>query len=216
MTASPKTPTPPSLLSRLDLPRTLIIVAVIALVGLIVFYGPEDVRTPAAMALIGIVALMKSIVRPAGGGAAAVILALVLAPTLTGCGASTLRVHAIAADTSGRVLDTTCEEIRTARTAETQAVPHTTREETQELVDAVRARWAPAVSSCNLLAAAHGAWVDVLVHAVAGGELDLTLALPLALRVATGWADLVPLATAVGIPLPPPPTELAQLTAGVR
>lgn len=209
------TPPPPSWLSRLDLPRTLLLVAIIAVAALIVFYGPEDVRGEAALAIIALVGLMRSIIRPAGG-AAVLVLVFALGPSLVGCGASALRVHAIAADTSGRVLDTTCSEVRTARRAEQEAVPQTTREETLERVTAVRERWAPLVSSCNVIAEAHGAWVDVLVHAVAGGELDLTLAIPLALRVATGWADLAPLATAVGIALPPPPAELAQLTGGLR
>lgn len=215
MTASTKTPPPPGLLSRLDLPRTLVAVVALVLVGLVVFYGPDDVRTPAAMALVGLVALMRSIIRPAGGAAAAVLACLLTVP-LVGCGATALRTHAIAADTSGRILDTTCSEIRTARRTEAEAVPLTTLEETRARVDEVRARWAPAVSSCNVVAEAHGAWADLILHAVAGGELDLAIALPLALRVAAGWADLVPIATALGIALPPPPAELAQLTAGVR
>jgi len=135
---------------------------------------------------------------------------------LSGCGASALRVHAIAADTSGALLDATCQEVRTTRGAEQLAVPHTTLEETQALVDNVRARWAPAVAACNVVAEAHGAWVDAIVHAVTVGELDLTIALPLALRVVTAWADLVPLASAVGLALPPPPAELVRLTGGAR
>lgn len=143
-------------------------------------------------------------------------LVLLFAFALVGCGASALRVHAIAADTSGALLDATCQEVRTTRGAEQLAVPHTTLEETQALVDDVRARWAPAVAACNVVAEAHGAWVDAIVHAVTVGELDLTIALPLALRVVTAWADLVPLASAVGLALPPPPAELVRLTGGAR
>lgn len=143
-------------------------------------------------------------------------LVLLFALALVGCGASALRVHAIAADASGALLDATCQEVRTARGAEQLAVPHTTLEETQALVDDVRSRWAPAVAACNVVAEAHGAWIDAIVHAVTVGELDLTIALPLAARLVTAWADLVPLASAVGLALPPPPAELVQLTGGAR
>lgn len=144
------------------------------------------------------------------------LLALLFACALVGCGASALRIHALAADTSGTVLDATCQEVRATRGAEQLAVPHTTLEETRARVDDVRARWAPAVAACNVVAEAHGAWVDVIVHAVTVGDLDLSIALPLALRVLTSWGDLVPVANAVGLALPPPPAELVQLTGGVR
>lgn len=146
----------------------------------------------------------------------ALLLAPLLAVVLVGCGASALRLHALAADTSGAVLGATCQEVRATRGAEQLAVPHTTFEETRARVDEVRARWAPAVAACNVVAEAHGAWVDVIVHAVTVGDLDLSVALPLALRVLTSWGDLVPLASAVGLALPPPPVELVQLTGGAR
>lgn len=132
---------------------------------------------------------------------------------LTGCGASALRVQALAADTTGRILDATCAEVETARSRDLDDLPPT-REEAHAHIDAAVERWAPAVSSCNVLSDAHGAWADVLVRAAAGGELDLGLALALALRISSAWPDLGALLARRGIVLPPLPTQLAVLGGG--
>lgn len=143
-----------------------------------------------------------------------------LAPTLaflglallTGCGASTLRVHASILDASGRVLDSACSEARTARNAEQSALPET-REGATTHVMAVRARWAPVIATCNLVAEAHGGWADLVVHAAAGGAFDILSALSFAARLARAWPALASLTAAVGIPLPAPPDELLRLGA---
>ena len=132
---------------------------------------------------------------------------------LTGCGASALRVQALAADTTGRILDATCQEAHAARTHELEELPPT-REEAHAAIDATIERWAPVVASCNALAEAHGAWADVIVRGAAGGELDLGLAVALALRIATAWPDLTALLARVHVALPPLPAELGSVALG--
>lgn len=132
---------------------------------------------------------------------------------LSGCGASALRVQAAAADTTGRILDATCQEAHAARTHELEELPPT-REEAHAAIDATVERWAPVVASCNTLAEAHGAWADVIVRGAAGGELDLGLAVALALRIATAWPDLTALLARVHVALPPLPAELGALALG--
>ena len=141
---------------------------------------------------------------------AAVVAGLAI---ISGCGASALRVQAAAADTTGRILDATCQEAHAARTHELEELPPT-REEAHAAIDATIERWAPVVASCNALAEAHGAWADVIVRGAAGGELDLGLAVALALRIATAWPDLTALLARVHVALPPLPAELGAVALG--
>lgn len=131
---------------------------------------------------------------------------------LTGCGASGLRLHAAAADVTGRILDVTCGEVEAARTHELLELPPT-REEAHAAIDATIEQWAPMVASCNAIAEAHGAWADVIVRGVSA-TFDVNLALALALRIGTAWPDLTALLARVHVALPPLPAELGALALG--
>lgn len=145
---------------------------------------------------------------------AVLVLLVVGAASLTGCGASALRVHASVATTVGAALDVGCEQLAADRTAASDAcAAEPTADADAACVAAVRARYAPAVRGCQLAADAHDAWCEGLVEAAAGDDFDLADGLPWVTRALALGVDVVALLAAVGIEVTLPP-ELAALAGG--
>lgn len=156
-------------------------------------------RFPEALALV-----VLSVVLTVGGTATLV----------HGCGASPLRVQAVAADIAGSTVDAACQEMAAHRTDElASAIEH------PELGDAtvatIRAHYAPAVAACNLMADAHDAWTDELQRALAAKqdgqpyELDVSLAA----RVVATWPDVQAALESVDVHVPDPAKDLLAIVA---
>lgn len=216
-------------LRRLDWPQAALVLGLATLATLLVLYGPDEVRVPASGILVTLAGVMRGVLRPpdapppssGSGGLAGAVLALVVSSQLltSGCGASALRTQATAALVAGPILDDACRAVRTQRAREqTAAVDAASYSEDARLaVDGVRLRWEPAVDACELVADAHGAWVDALALASAGAQLDLSAGLGLAGRLVVAWSDLARILAAYDIPLPEPPAQLVVLVpAGDR
>jgi hypothetical protein len=132
-----------------------------------------------------------------------------------GCGGNTLRAQATALQITGVLADTACEEVRLAREHEQdEAVTHSpTRDTAQAAVDAVRARYEPALLACTLTATAHDTWFEAVSLAVAGAPLTAADGFRLAGNVLALWPRLAEALRAVGVTLPALPQEL-QLVGG--
>lgn len=141
-----------------------------------------------------------------------------LALSLGGCSPSALQVHATVASVTGEVFDTACHEVELARSREQHAVADGPLEYTEAKaeVDALRARWAPAIHSCQLAADGHAAWVSALALAAAGAPLTLASGITLANHILTLWDDLAATLAPHGVEMPAVPLELRALTGGVQ
>lgn len=171
---------------------------------------PETLAWVLCYALLAGLALSRALAH-----LGAVLLVVVAAAGLTGCGASALRVHASVATTVGAALDVGCEQLAADRTAASDAcAAEPTADADAACVAAVRARYAAAVRGCQLAADAHDAWCESLVEAAAGDD-DFGLAdgLPWVTRALALGVDVVALLAAVGIEVTLPP-ELAALAGG--
>jgi hypothetical protein len=82
-------------------------------------------------------------------------------------------------------------------------------------VAAVRARYAPAVTACNLIADAHDAWVDELDRALTAKEAGqpYTLDATLAAHVIASWTDVQDALYLVGVHLGQADPALEKIAA---
>lgn len=139
-----------------------------------------------------------------------------LALLVHGCGASPLRVQAVAADITGSVADEACQEMETQRTA---AIAAAAEQENPALgtstVATVRAHYARAVATCNLLSDAQGAWADELERAEEAKQngQPYTLDISLVQRVLATWPDAEYALESVDVHLAGPPESLLGLIA---
>lgn len=127
---------------------------------------------------------------------------------LPGCGSSPVRMQAVIADTAGASLDEACQAVHAQRSAAQEAVATD-----HAAVLAIRARYAPAIASCNLVADAHDAWTDEIERAEAAAQRGepYTLDVSLGLAVLASWPDLEALLEAEHIHLGPPDPELQAI-----
>jgi len=135
---------------------------------------------------------------------------------LGGCAPSTLQVHATVASVTGAAFDTACHEVEITRSREQHAVADgpLDRDASKREVDAIRARWAPALISCELAADGHDAWVDALALAAAGAPFTLLDGITLARHALELWGDLSAALAQAGIVMPAAPIELHSLVGG--
>lgn len=135
---------------------------------------------------------------------------------LSACSPSTLQTHATIASVTGHVFDTACAEVETARSREQHAIADgpLDRDESRVAVDAVRARWAPALASCELAADTHDAWVTTLALAAAGAPFTLADGLALAQQALSVWQSLSATLMIAGVRMPAVPAELVALVGG--
>lgn len=135
---------------------------------------------------------------------------------LSACSPSALQTHATVASVTGHVFDTACGEVETARSREQHAIADgpLDREESRDAVDAVRARWAPALASCELAAGTHDAWVTTLALAAAGAPFTLADGIDLAQRALSVWQSLSATLMIAGVRMPAVPAELVALVGG--
>lgn len=144
------------------------------------------------------------------------MLAMLPMLVLAACSPSTLQTHATIASATGHVFDAACAEVETARSAEQHAIADgpLDRDESRVAVDAVRARWAPALASCELAADTHDAWVTTLALAAAGAPFTLTDGLALAQQALSVWQSLSATLMIAGVRMPAVPAELVALVVG--
>lgn len=135
---------------------------------------------------------------------------------LSACSPSALQTHATIASVTGHVFDTACAEVETARSREQHAIADgpLDRDESRVAVDAVRARWAPALASCELAADTHDAWVTTLALAAAGAPFTLADGLALAQQALSVWQSLSATLMIAGVEMPAVPAELVALVGG--
>lgn len=147
---------------------------------------------------------------------AAFVLALSVPFFVTGCSPSALQTHATIASVTGHVFDTACAEVEAARSREQHAIADgpLDRDESRVAVDAVRARWAPALASCELAADTHDAWVTTLALAAAGAPFTLADGLALAQQALSVWQSLSATLMIAGVEMPAVPPELVALVGG--
>ena len=142
---------------------------------------------------------------------------LAMLPMLAlGCSPSALQTHATIASVTGHVFDAACAEVETARSAEQHAIADgpLDRDESRAAVDAARARWAPALASCELAADTHDAWVTTLALAAAGAPFTLADGIARATSALEVWRSLTATLATAGVEMPPLPAELVALTGG--
>lgn len=135
---------------------------------------------------------------------------------LLACSPSTLQTHATIASVTGHVFDTACSEVEHARSVEQHAIADgpLDREDAVFAVTAVRARWAPALASCELAADTHDAWVTTLALAAAGAPFTLADGLALAQQALSVWQSLSATLMIAGVEMPAVPPELVALVGG--
>ena len=138
--------------------------------------------------------------------------------TLVGCSPSALQTHATIASATGHVFDAACAEAETARSREQHAVADgpLLREDALIAVGAVRARWGPALASCELAADTHDTWVTTLALAAAGAPFTLADGVALAEHALSMWQSLAAVLAQVGVSMPASPAELVALVGGAR
>ncbi len=144
------------------------------------------------------------------------MLAMLPFLALAGCSPSALQTHATIASVTGHVFDAACAEVEHARSAEQHAIADgpLDREDATFAVVAVRARWAPALASCELAADTHDAWVTALALAAAGAPFTLSDGFALAQSALSVWQSLTATLAIAGVAMPALPPELVALTGG--
>lgn len=156
----------------------------------------SDERGPRAFRLIGAVALAAGLV-----AAAAMLL------SLSGCGASTVQIHARAAEASGVVLREAKDVLIEARREALERVERETYggeltdEQRVAAIQAEMARWEPAVAGMNVVIEADHTWVEsiALAHALGNGDSSAPSLLRLALRVPSLYTVVADLVEALGV-----------------
>ncbi len=135
---------------------------------------------------------------------------------LAGCSPSALQAHATIASVTGHVFDAACAEVETARSREQHAIADgpLSREDATFAVVTVRARWAPALASCELAADTHDAWVTALALAAAGAPFTLADGIVLAQSALSVWQSLSATLMIAGVRMPALPPELVALVGG--
>lgn len=144
-------------------------------------------------------------------------IALCLALTLSACGASAVRTHAVAANATGVVLEDACGQVRTLRFEAMRDAVNASefQEEARARVDQIRLRYQPAVDSCNAAAEVQGQWVDSIALAASGADFDIPHAIDLGRSVLRLWSDMASALSALGIDVPSPPAFLSALASEV-
>ena len=141
---------------------------------------------------------------------------LTLAACLSGgCGASALQVHAGVADVAGQAITASGEQLLEQRAADLRAAVEEApaRDVAVAGVEAVQARYEPAVAAYDALRLTHDAYVETLVLAAAGDLDDVARWVRLASRVVASWAAWSTAGRALGLDVIDPPAELLVLTS---
>lgn len=156
---------------------------------------PETLAWVLCYALLAGLALSRALAH-----VGAVLLVVVAAAGLTGCGASALRVHAGVASTLGATLDQACEEVETGRA---RALDGCAGEPDADADAAClareRARYAEAVDGCGATKTVHDAWADEIVEGASRDTWTWEDGLPLVVRMLDVAMRLVPHLEALGV-----------------
>lgn len=144
------------------------------------------------------------------------VLALVLV-TLSGCGGTALRMHAIAATASAEVLSTASEVIedRVGREMIAAARSAPTEETARAAAAAVEESWGPVIAAHEAAAGVHDLWIDVLRLAAEHDLDDPMRWANIVVRLMDAWDTLVSRARERGLQLPGPPSALVAVVRAV-
>ncbi len=200
---------------------TAIVVVGMIVAGLAAVFMPDGrfehlgrwLTDPAtALALAGLVTAVGGAIYRARHQAVPLLLCLLLAPAVVGCGASALAGQARAASVVGVGLGSMRQELHDARAHDLEGCA--TAADTDACLDTREAAWAPIVAIYESARATLSTWIEAIdVARVAGGDdHDVIAALVVAaVRLARQWRELAAALEAAGVHVPTIPASLAAL-----